>query len=159
MERLILEKFDWFVDFVTPVDFLQIVNFLSFHRQKAKFKLNFQYFAILTVKIENTDDQVLLDRYIDLESKLASCLQHHRLSLFRPRVLALALISLEFEKEQVQQIQMETDWLPLISYLQQLAKVRYSFFMKIDKRIFCRLGRKRCVSLLSRFDCSFDSIL
>jgi hypothetical protein len=26
MERLILEKFDWFVDFVTAVDFLQIVN-------------------------------------------------------------------------------------------------------------------------------------
>jgi hypothetical protein len=26
MERLILEKFDWFVDFVTAVDFLQIVR-------------------------------------------------------------------------------------------------------------------------------------
>lgn len=26
MERLILEKFDWFIDFVTPVDFLQIVS-------------------------------------------------------------------------------------------------------------------------------------
>lgn len=114
MERLILEKFDWFVDFVTPVDFLQI------------------YFAILTVKIDDTDEQVLLNRYIDLESKLASCLQHHRLSLFRPRILALALISLEFEKEQVQQIQMETDWLPLISYLQQLAKV------ESDALVSCR---------------------
>lgn len=26
MERLILEKFDWFADFVTSVDFLQIVR-------------------------------------------------------------------------------------------------------------------------------------
>ncbi len=26
MERLILEKFDWFADFVTPIDFLQLVR-------------------------------------------------------------------------------------------------------------------------------------
>lgn len=114
MERLILEKFDWFIDFVTPVDFLQI------------------YFSILTVKIDNKDEKILLDKYIDLESKLASCLQHHRLSLFKPRILALALISLEFEKEQVQQAQIDTDWLPLISYLQQLAKV------ESDALVSCR---------------------
>jgi len=109
MERLILEKFDWFVDFVTAVDFLQI------------------YFALLLVKIgnqessEETNEKVLVEKYIDLELKLASCLQHHRLSLFKPRILALALISLEFEKQQVQE--MNIDWLPSISYLQQLAKV------------------------------------
>jgi len=105
MERLILEKFDWFVDFVTPVDFLEI------------------YFALLMVKIGFEDEKILVEKYIDLEIKLASCLQHHRLSLFKPRILALALISLQFEKEQVQQEQMDYDWLPSISYLQQLAKV------------------------------------
>jgi hypothetical protein len=109
MERLILEKFDWFVDFTTPVDFLQI------------------YFALLLLKVDNqeeeTNEKVLVEKYIDLELKLASCLQHHRLSLFKPRILALALISLEFEKQQEQESEMNIDWLVSITYLQQLAKV------------------------------------
>jgi len=109
MERLILEKFDWFVDFVTADDFLQI------------------YFALLLVKIgnqgEENNEKVIVEKYIDLELKLASCLQHHRLSLFKPRILALALISLEFEKQQEQESEMNIDWLAAISYLQQLAKV------------------------------------
>lgn len=75
------------------------------------------------IHIEDKDERLLVEKYIDLESKLASCLQHHRLSLFKPRILALALISLEVEKEQVQHEQMNYDWLPSISYLQQLAKV------------------------------------
>jgi hypothetical protein len=108
MERLILEKFDWFIDFVTANDFLQI------------------YFALLLIKIGSHDennDKTLVDKYIDLELKLASCLQHHRLSLFKPRILALALISLEFEKQQQQQEEMNIDWLASITYLQQLAKI------------------------------------
>jgi hypothetical protein len=109
MERLILEKFDWFVDFVTGVDFLQL------------------YFALLLVKVGNQEEanneKVVVEKYIDLELKLASCFQHHRLSLFKPRILALALISLEFEKEQAQEPEMNIDWLASISYLQQLAKV------------------------------------
>jgi hypothetical protein len=72
------------------------------------------------------DEKVLVEKYVDLELKLASCLQHHRLSLFKPRILALALISLEFEKEQEQESEMNIDWLPSISYLQQLAKVFHS---------------------------------
>jgi len=106
MERLILEKFDWFVDFVTADDFLQI------------------YFALLLLKVgsdgEENDEKVLVEKYVDLETKLASCLQHHRLAVFKPRILALALISLEFEK---QQSEMKNDWLDLITHLQQLAKV------------------------------------
>jgi hypothetical protein len=109
MERLILEKFDWFVDFVTAVDFLQI------------------YFALLLIKVgssgEENNEKILVEKYIDLELKLASCLQHHRLSLFKPRILALALISLEFEKQQEQESEMNIDWLASISYLQQLAKI------------------------------------
>jgi len=110
MERLILEKFDWFIDFVTAGDFLQI------------------YFALLLVKVGNQEEEnnekVLVEKYIDLELKLASCLQHHRLSLFKPRILALALISLEVEKQQAQESEeMNIDWLASISYLQQLAKV------------------------------------
>lgn len=62
-----------------------------------------------------------MEKYTDLEVKLASCLQNHRLSLFKPRILALALISLHFDKEQETQINM--DWLASISYLQQLANV------------------------------------
>jgi hypothetical protein len=58
-----------------------------------------------------------------LELKLASCLQHHRLATFKPRILALALISLELEKQQAQEPEMNIDWLASISYLQQLAKV------------------------------------
>ena len=53
--------------------------------------------------------------------KLASCLQDHRLSLFKPRILALALISLHFDKEQ--ESPMNIDWLASINYLQQLANV------------------------------------
>ncbi|CAF1078764.1 unnamed protein product [Adineta ricciae] len=108
MERLILEKFDWYADFVTTVDFLQI------------------YFALLLLKTNNQPEENC-EKYIDLEIKLASCLQHHRLATFKPRILALALISLEFEKQQQQQqtqeSEMNIDWLESISYLQQLAKV------------------------------------
>ncbi len=72
---------------------------------------------------EENNEKILVEKYIDLELKLASCLQHHRLSLFKPRILALALISLEFEKQQEQESEMNIDWLASISYLQQLAKV------------------------------------
>ena len=67
---------------------------------------------------EENDEKVFVEKYIDLELKLASCLQNHRLAVFKPRILALALVSLEFEKQQ-----MDIDWLASISYLQQLAKV------------------------------------
>lgn len=69
------------------------------------------------------NEKMIVEKYIDLEIKLASCLQHHRLSLFKPRILALALLSLEFEKQQVQETEMNNYWLASISYLQQLAKV------------------------------------
>ncbi len=72
---------------------------------------------------EETDEKVLVEKYIDLELKLAECLQHHRLALFRPRILALALISLEVEKQQAQEPEMNMDWLASIAYLQQLANV------------------------------------
>ena len=65
----------------------------------------------------------LVEKYVDLEYKLASCLQHHRLAAFKPRILALALISLELEKQQAQEPEMNIDWLASITYLQQLAKV------------------------------------
>ena len=80
------------------------------------------------INIEDKDEKLLVDKYIELEIKLVSCLQHHRLSLFKPRILALALVSLEVEKEQVQHEQMNYDWLPSISYLQQLAKVDILWF-------------------------------
>ena len=69
---------------------------------------------------EENDEKILVEKYVDLETKLASCLQHHRLAAFKPRILALALISLEFEK---QQSEMKNDWLDSITHLQQLAKV------------------------------------
>ncbi len=85
------------------------------------------------MKVGNQDDEenkekVLVEKYIDLEMKLASCVQHHRLALFKPRILALALISLEFEKEEEEVAEMNIDWLASISYLQQLAKVSKIFF-------------------------------
>lgn len=64
-----------------------------------------------------------MEKYIDLELKLASCLQHHSLASFKPRILALALISLEFEKQQAEEPEINMDWLDIITYLQQLAKV------------------------------------
>ena len=66
------------------------------------------------------EEQDVVEKYTDLELKLASCLQHHRLSLFKPRILALALISLQFGQESTQ---MNIDWLDYINYLQQLANV------------------------------------
>lgn len=68
------------------------------------------------------EEQDIVDKYTDLELKLASCLQHHRLSLFKPRILALALISLQFGQDQ-ESTQMNIDWLDYINYLQQLANV------------------------------------
>jgi hypothetical protein len=80
-------------------------------------------------KFDNQDEgeeneRAMVEKYIDLELKLASCLQHHRLSTFKPRILALALISLELEKQQVQEPEINIDWLASITYLQQLAKVK-----------------------------------
>lgn len=69
----------------------------------------------------NREDELLFaEKYRTLEIQLSSCLQHHRLASFKPRVLALALISLEFER---QPLQLNIDWLLSISYLQRLAKV------------------------------------
>ena len=73
----------------------------------------------------------MVDKYIDLELKLALCLQNHRLALFKPRILALALISLEVEK---QQDEINNDWLDSISYLQQLAKV--TNFIKLNVNFY-----------------------
>lgn len=132
MERLILEKFDWFADFVTSIDFLQLVRYRSSSRTFHIDIFSFQYFALLMDKIrksngENVDEKEnFLGKYIDLETKLASCLQHHRLATFKPRILALALISVELEKQQMEQPEMNIDWLSSISYLQRLAKVNYS---------------------------------
>ncbi|CAF0820061.1 unnamed protein product [Didymodactylos carnosus] len=104
MERLILEKFEWYADYVTCVDFMQI------------------YFALLLQVVweENFTNEHMIEKYKELEIKLSSCLQYHRLASFKPRVLALALISIELEQ---QQQQTNIDWLACISYLQRLAKV------------------------------------
>ena len=72
---------------------------------------------------EKGKDESFVGKYVDLEMKLASCLQHHRLATFQPRILALALISVELEKEQMEQPEMNIDWLSSIAYLQRLAKV------------------------------------
>ncbi|CAF0745657.1 unnamed protein product [Didymodactylos carnosus] len=102
MERLILEKFEWYADHVTCMDFMQI------------------YFVLLLQVVweENFADKHIIEKYTELEIKLSSCLQHHRLASFKPRVLALALISIELE----QQYQTNADWLACISNLQRLAK-------------------------------------
>jgi hypothetical protein len=142
MERLILEKFDWFVDFVTADDFLQI------------------YFALLLVKIgnqgEENNEKVIVEKYIDLELKLASCLQHHRLSLFKPRILALALISLELEKQQAQEPETNIDWLASISYLQQLAKVESDALLSC-RDLIVRLSPSYKVVRLELADLAFIS--
>ena len=104
----------------------------------------------------------VVEKYVDLELKLASCLQHHRLASFKPRILALALISLELEKQQVQEPEMNIDWLASISYLQRLAQVserrRRSQFL-ICLFLLSNAGGKWCISLLSRFDRSSLSLV
>ena len=47
MERLILEKFDWFVDFVTPVDFLQLVSRHPLIRLEKSDRFDFAVFRII----------------------------------------------------------------------------------------------------------------
>lgn len=143
MERLILEKFDWFADFVTSVDFLQI------------------YFSLLLLKTGSQHEgedhaKALVDKYIDLELKLASCLQHHRLASFKPSILALALISLELEKQQVQEPEMDIDWLALISYLQQLAKVESDALLSC-RDLIVRLSPSYKVVRLELADLAFIS--
>jgi len=142
MERLILEKFDWFADFVTSVDFLQ------------------HYFALLLDKVgsqeENANERVLVEKYIDLEFKLASCLQHHRLASFKPRILALALISLELEKQQVQEPEMNIDWLASITYLQRLAKVESDALLSC-RDLIVRLSPSYKVVRLELADLAFMS--
>lgn len=147
MERLILEKFDWFADFVTSNDFLQL------------------YFALLLHKVgnsseENVDgketDEDLVGKYVDLELKLASCLQHHRLATFQPRILALALISVELEKQQMEQPEMNIDWLSSISYLQRLAKIESDALLSC-RELIVRLSPSYKVVRLELADLTFIS--
>jgi len=143
MERLILEKFDWFADFVTSIDFLQL------------------YFALLlhTFGSQNGGEEnqsALVEKYVDLELKLASCLQHHRLALFKPRILALALISLELEKQQAQKPEMNIDWLASITYLQQLAKVESDALLSC-RDLIVRLSPSYKVVRLELADLAFIS--
>jgi len=99
---------------------------------------------------ETTNDEMkLVEKYIDLELKLASCLQDHRLASFKPRILALALISLELEKQQLQQPEMNIDWLASITYLQQLAKVFFDFPNLIVEYSFVCLFQVESDALLS----------
>jgi hypothetical protein len=141
MERLMLEKFDWFADFVTSVDFLQL------------------YFALLLHKFGSQregNESGLVEKYVDLELKLASCLQHHRLASFKPRILALALISLELEKQQAQEPEMNIDWLASISYLQQLAKVESDALLSC-RDLIVRLSPSYKVVRLELADLAFIS--
>lgn len=71
------------------------------------------------------DENFLLSRFIELEIQMASCLQHDHLSTYKPRILSLALISLEFER---QQSEWNIDWFSSIIYLQHLVKVKFFFF-------------------------------
>lgn len=126
MEKLILDKFHWFIDFVTPIDFLQL------------------YFALIVKKIENSDEKFLLNRYIELEIQMASCLQHHQLSTYKPRILSLALISLEFER---QQSEWNIDWLSSIVDLQRLAKIDNEDFVQCRDLIVRSLSTYKAIRL------------
>jgi hypothetical protein len=106
---------------------------------------------------KNDDDEmVLVEKYVDLELKLASCLQHHRLASFKPRILALALVSLELEKQQEQQPEMNIDWLASISYLQHLAKVESDSLLSC-RDLIVRLSPSYKVVRLELADLAFIS--
>ena len=121
MERVILEKFHWSADFVTSSDFLQLVSSRAPLLSLQSSSLFLQFFALLLLNLaDGEEESILLEKYRTLEIQLSSSLQHHRLSSFKPRVLALALISLEFDR---QPLGLNVDWLLSISYLQRLAKV------------------------------------
>lgn len=92
------------------------------------------------------------DKYLDLEAKLASCLQHHRLASFKPRILALALVSLEFEKQQAHEPEMNADWLASISHLQQLAKVKRCGLERDPHELLVCLGGERRAAGVPRSD-------
>jgi len=148
MERLILDKFDWFADHVTSVDFLQtyfalLLKMVGGQQQSQKDE----------IMIKTDDEMVLVEKYIDLELKLASCLQHHGLASFKPRILALALVSLELEK---QQPEMNIDWLASISYLQQLAKVESDSLLSC-RDLIVRLSPSYKVVRLELADLAFIS--
>ncbi len=98
---------------------------------------------------ESENERALVEKYVDLELKLASCLQHHRLASFKPRILALALISLELEKQQAQEPEMNIDWLASITYLQQLAKVTKQKKNLFEKICFFFLLKVESDALLS----------
>lgn len=149
MERLILEKFNWYADFVTSVDFLQV--YFSLLMQKTDYQE-----ATNGQEKENHDDKELVEKYVDLELKLAACLQHHRLASFKPRILALALISLELEKQQAQQPEMNIDWLASISYLQRLAKVESDALLSC-RELIVRLSPSYKVVRLELADLAFIS--
>lgn len=145
MERLILEKFDWYADFVTSIDFLQLY-----------FAILLRQFGNNETKIDDENENKLVEQYVDLECKLASCLQDHRLASFKPQILALALISLELEKQQLQQPEIDIDWLASITYLQQLAKVESDALLSC-RDLIVRLSPSYKVVRLELADLAFIS--
>lgn len=147
MEKLILDKFNWFIDFVTPMDFLQIVTKRYFHLDVnyfLVFLLSSKYFSLIVKKMSKPDENFLLSRFIELEIQMASCLQHDHLSIYKPRILSLALISLEFER---QQSEWNIDWLSSIISLQHFVKVKKT---KIEENL-CSLVRLvfRSITMIS----------
>ncbi|KAL3880770.1 hypothetical protein ACJMK2_032985 [Sinanodonta woodiana] len=114
MEAIILQKLDWNIRAVTPVDFLHIIHAM----------LVCYYPQLLSGLHHMTPS-----RHLALLSKnLFVCLCHHQLAVgFCPITLALAVISLDLE-------QITPSWLTIITMIQQTVEV------EVEHLIRCREG-------------------
>ncbi|XP_064636349.1 cyclin-I-like [Lineus longissimus] len=102
MERIILNKLQWDLRDVTPLDFLHI-----FHATLLSNKPHL---------LDNFSNLTPAHQLSALTAKLKLCLLHHQLMVYRPAILALSLLSLELEYY-------TQEWLPNTIMLQRMAMV------------------------------------
>lgn len=111
MECVILNKLDWNVKTITPVDYLHIIHALLMC-----------YYPLLLEGLINMTPT----RHLTIISRnLFHCLCNHRIVRYRPITLCLAVLSLELE-------QITPSWLSIINTVLKMAEI------EVESLIQCR---------------------
>ncbi|XP_064608298.1 cyclin-I-like [Liolophura sinensis] len=130
MERLVLDKLNWNINFVTSVDFLHMIHVIMMKNNPHL--------------LDGLSSMTPSQHISILRSKLIICLGHGSLMLFPPALLALALISLELE-------QFTSIWFPTIVSLQKMVQVDSKHLIHCREQVAQCLASKNHLQTSYRF--------
>ncbi|XP_071504194.1 cyclin-I-like [Diadema antillarum] len=102
MERVVLDKLKWELNFVNCLDFLQIFHAMLLSQRPTL--------------LEDLHHMTPSRHLSMLTGRLSQCMTNHQLAAHRGSTLALAMLSLELEV-------LAADWLPLTIVLQRMVQV------------------------------------